>query len=327
MRDQEDKTATDEVKSSVSFNEITENNSGQRIDNYLLSLLKGVPKSRIYKIVRKGEVRVNKGRVKPDYKLKLGDTVRVPPVRVAQKQDGISSLPGWVREALQTPIFEDEHIIALNKPSGLAVHGGSGNPYGVIEAMRFLYPEWPFLELAHRIDRQTSGCLLLAKSRPILNELHTQFRREGESAIEKTYLAILTGDPLSEPKTVEAEIGQARDAEGLNKARIDSHGQTAKSVFMPLESVQGYSVARIALYTGRMHQARVHAAFLNRPIIGDSLYGNWQVNKAAERHGVKRCMLHSETYQFKHPGTGKTVKLKAPISEDFALAKAALINQ
>ncbi len=300
--------------------------AGQRLDNYLLSQLKGVPKSRIYKIVRKGEVRINKGRVKPDYKLQDGDVVRIPPVRVAQPNEAISHLPGWVRAAMLAPIFEDEHILAINKPSGLAVHGGSGNAYGVIEALRFLHPDWPFLELAHRIDRQTSGCLLLAKSRPVLNDLHTQFRREGESELEKTYLAFLTGAPLSEVRSVTAHIAQARNAQGIKLAKIDPQGQSAKSVFMPLRSDKQHSFARIILHTGRMHQARVHAQFLQRPVLGDDLYGNWQANKAAQALGGSRCMLHSATYQFVHPVSGSTTKVKAPPSEDFVKLHQSLFG-
>ncbi len=314
-----------EKKSAVRYIVITQHHDGQRLDNYLLTHLKGVPKSRIYKIVRKGEVRVNKGRVKPDYKIREGDVLRLPPVRVAEQPGQIASLPGWVRQALQSPIFEDAHIIALNKPSGLAVHGGSGNQYGVIEAMRFLHPDWPFLELAHRIDKQTSGCLLLAKSRPILNELHSQFRRDSEDQLEKTYLAILSGQPLNEVQTVDASIGQMRDVDGIKKSRIDAAGQTAKSVFMPLAKGDEVSHVRVALHTGRMHQARVHAAFLGRPILGDALYGNWEANRGAERLGVKRCMLHSESYQFLHPGTQQVLKLKAPISEDFNVALVKLM--
>lgn len=310
----------------VSFVQIDENHHGQRLDNFLLNQLKGVPKSRIYRIVRKGEVRVNKGRVKPEYKLQSGDNVRIPPVRVASKQGDVASLPGRVRSALQTPIYEDQHIIALNKPSGLAVHGGSGTAFGVIEAMRFLYPDWPYLELAHRIDRQTSGCLLLAKSRIVLNHLHAQFRRESQQFIEKSYLAILSGEPLDEVKSVEAKIGQSRDANGIKKSKIDTQGQSAKSVFMPLQVNDKFSYVRITLKTGRMHQARVHAAFLSRPILGDSLYGNWERNKAAKSLGAKRCMLHSESYQFLHPVSLEVVKIKAPISDDFASVKSALFD-
>ncbi len=310
----------------VSFVQIDENNHGQRLDNFLLSQLKGVPKSRIYKIVRKGEVRVNKGRIKPEYKLQTGDTVRIPPVRVANKQGEVASLPGWVRNALQAPIYEDEHIIALNKPSGLAVHGGSGTAFGVIEAMRFLVPDRPFLELAHRIDRQTSGCLLLAKSRVVLNHLHEQFRRESQQLLEKSYLAILTGAPLSEVRSVEEKIGQTRDKNGIKKGRVDAQGQQAKSVFMPLATQDHYTLVRIALKTGRMHQARVHAAFLDRPIVGDSLYGNWEQNKLAEALGVKRCLLHSESYQFTHPISEQLIKIKAPISEDFAAVQSTLFG-
>ncbi|MEE9447761.1 MAG: RluA family pseudouridine synthase [Arenicellales bacterium] len=308
--------------SQVSWQEIDEHSVGQRIDNFLMRILKGVPKSRVYRILRKGEVRVNKKRAKPDYKLKLGDQLRIPPIRVAQKNDNELILPAWVRAAIDQPIFEDEAMIAINKPSGLAVHGGSGIEFGLIEAMRQLKPDWPFLELVHRIDRETSGCILLAKSRTVLNELHTQFRREA-GQVGKSYLALLSGD-LSEITTVNSALLQSRDEKGMKRVNVDESGQSAKSTFMPLETFKQASYVRIQLYTGRMHQARVHAASLDLPILGDKIYGDWEANRAMKPLGVKRCMLHAERYQLNHPLTGKLVQFKAPMPEDFERALQAL---
>ena len=301
--------------SSVSLLEITEHQHGQRIDNYLFRLLKGVPKSRVYRIMRKGEVRINKSRVKPDYKLQEGDLLRIPPIRAAQTAPGELVIPGWVQAAIQNPVYEDEGLVVINKPPGLAVHGGSGIEFGLIEAMRQLKPDWPFLELVHRIDRETSGCILLAKSRPVLNQLHQQFRRE-EGQMEKAYLAILAGT-LESTITVNAALRQSRDSNGMKRAILDKQGQAAKSTFMPLEVFGGYSYARVLLYTGRMHQARVHATSLSLPILGDKLYGDRDMNRRVRSMGVKRCMLHAERYQLNHPESGKLLQLNAPLPKDF----------
>ena len=301
--------------SSVSMLEITEHQHGQRIDNYLFRLLKGVPKSRVYRIMRKGEVRINKSRVKPDYKLQKGDLLRIPPVRAAQTAPGELSIPGWVRAAIQNLIYEDEALVVINKPPGLAVHGGSGVEFGLIEAMRQLKPDWPFLELVHRIDRETSGCIMLAKSRPALNQLHQQFRRE-EGQMEKAYLAVLAGT-LESTITVNASLRQSRDHNGMKRALVDKQGQVAKSTFMPLENFDNFSYSRILLYTGRMHQARVHAASLGLPVLGDKLYGDREINRRVRSVGVKRCMLHAERYQLNHPQSGKLLQLIAPLPKDF----------
>jgi 23S rRNA pseudouridine955/2504/2580 synthase len=301
--------------SSVSMQEITEHQHGQRIDNYLFRLLKGVPKSRVYRIMRKGEVRVNKSRVKPDYKLQKGDVLRIPPIRIAQTSQGRLVIPGWVQSAIERPIFEDEVLVVINKPPGLAVHGGSGVEFGLIEAMRQLKPDWPFLELAHRIDRETSGCILLAKSRPVLNQLHQQFRRE-EGQMEKAYLAVLAGK-LESTITVNAPLRQTRDSNGMKRAIVDKQGQAAKSTFMPLELLGEFTYSRILLYTGRMHQARVHAVSQGLPILGDKLYGDREINRRLKAYGVKRCMLHAERYQLNHPQSGKLMQFNAPLPKDF----------
>lgn len=301
--------------SKVSWLEVDEHQHGQRIDNFLFSLLKGVPKSRIYRILRKGELRVNKSRVKPNYKLQKGDSLRIPPIRVADASEEDFSIPTWVREAIEQPIYEDQSLVVINKPSGLAVHGGTGIKFGLIEAMRKLHPEWPYLELAHRIDRETSGCIILARSRTALNHLHQQFRRE-QGKLEKSYLAILSGR-LEEVKMVNSALSQLRDENGMKRVRTDKQGQTARSTFMPVEVYEQFSYVRIQLHTGRMHQARVHAASLGLPILGDSLYGERETNRACRSLGIRRCMLHAERYQLEHPVTGKLLQLQAPLITDF----------
>lgn len=303
--------------SGVEWLEIGANHAGQRVDNFLLTRLKGVPKSRVYRLLRKGEVRVNKKRVKPEYRLQTGDVLRLPPVRVSETK-AIGVVPDSVKHALGEPIFEDEALLVINKPAGLAVHGGSGLKWGVIEALRQMRPQADFLELAHRLDRETSGVLLLAKSREALLGVQQQLRRE-DGKLEKSYLAILGGKPLDSPKTVNVALEVGRNAEGKKISRVseDAAAQTSKSVFLPIEQGEGWQSVRIQLMTGRMHQARVHAKAIQRPILGDALYGDWAANKAAQkRWGVSRVMLHSESYAFDHPLSGKRMSVKAPLAAD-----------
>lgn len=305
----------EDLFNQVSWVDIDEAQHGQRIDNFLFRHLKGVPKSRIYRILRKGEVRVNKGRIKPEYKLQTGDKLRIPPIRTAQIKTDELHIPAWVRAAIEQPIFEDEALIVVNKPAGLAVHGGSGIAFGLIEAMRQLRPHNPFLELAHRIDRETSGCVVLAKSRVALNHLHTQFRRE-VGQLEKSYLAILSGQ-LHDVKTVTAPLQQMRDKSGMKRVVVASTGQKAKSTFIPISVYNAESYARIQLYSGRMHQARVHAASIDSPILGDKHYGDWAKNREMKSIGVHRCLLHAERYRLDHPLTGKQIQFKASLPADF----------
>lgn len=301
--------------SEVSWVDIDVRQHGQRIDNFLFRHLKGVPKSKVYKILRKGEVRVNKGRVKPSYKLHTGDKLRLPPIRVAQINENELILPDWVTAAIDQPIYEDQALLVINKPAGLAVHAGSGIAFGLIEAIRQLKPHWPFIELVHRIDRETSGCIILAKSRVVLNKLHEQFRRES-GQLEKSYLAILAGQ-LMVAKTITSALQQTRNDNGMKRVVLDMSGQKAKSTFMPLAAHDDASYVRIQLYTGRMHQARAHAASVDHPILGDKLYGDWEVNRTMKSIGVKRCMLHAERYQITHPETAKQIQLKASLPHDF----------
>ncbi len=295
----------------VQFIDIDSNAQGQRVDNFLLRHLKGVPKSRIYRIVRKGEVRVNKSRVKPDYRLVLGDQLRIPPVRIAEAPANDFLIPHWVTEALGQPLFEDEVLMAVNKPSGLAVHGGSGLQFGVIEALRKMHPQYSYLELVHRLDRETSGCLLLAKQRDALNHLHQQFRRETGQRIEKAYVALLSGE-LDSPKTVSEPLAPFYDAEGRKRIGVDAEGKSAKSVFLPIERIGSFTLVRIQLHTGRMHQARVHAQAIGKPILGDGVYGDANINRLAHKIGVRHTLLHAESYGFIHPQSEQHLKVKAP---------------
>ncbi len=268
-------------KGKVSQLSISQTQSGQRIDNFLLKHLKGVPKSHIYRLLRSGQVRVNSGRKKPHYKLQTDDIIRLPPVRISEEQD--SRVPESVIQTLKDAIiFEDENIIAINKPSGIAVHKGSGLRFGVIEAFRQIVPEQT-LELVHRLDRETSGCLLLAKNRQILALLHELFRHEKTVHIEKTYIALLDGQWRHGSQTIDMGISKIKRG-GEHIMQADKLGDRAISHFEPLEIFQldntnKCSLMKITIETGRTHQIRVHALHSGFPIIGDSKYGNKTANR------------------------------------------------
>lgn len=280
---------------------ISEAQAGQRIDNFLLKHLKGVPKSHIYRILRSGQVRVNSGRKKPHYKLQANDSLRLPPVRISEEQTGL--IPESVMQMLTNAIiFENDDLIAINKPSGIAVHKGSGLRFGVIEAFRQIYPEQP-LELVHRLDRETSGCLLLAKNRQILAQLHELLRHEKTVHIEKTYLALVDGIWHGGKKTVDIGISKIKRG-GEHIMQADKSGDRAISHFEAVEifeldsSTAGIpgpcSLMKVTIDTGRTHQIRVHAQHLGHSIIGDSKYGNKTANRMFRKFGLKRLFLHAQ---------------------------------
>lgn len=280
---------------------ISEAQAGQRIDNFLLKHLKGVPKSHIYRLLRSGQVRVNSGRKKPHYKLLADDILRLPPVRISEDQTG--TIPETVLQTLSRAIiFENNDLIAINKPSGIAVHKGSGLRFGVIEAFRQIYPEQP-LELVHRLDRETSGCLLLAKNRQILAQLHELLRHEKTVHIEKTYLALLDGIWPGGKKTIDVGISKIKRG-GEHIMQADKAGDRAISHFEPVEifaldsnhaEIPGpCSLMKITIDTGRTHQIRVHAQYSGHAIIGDTKYGNKTANRKFREFGLKRLFLHAE---------------------------------
>lgn len=302
-------------KSKASLVTITDDQAGQRIDNFLLKHLKGVPKSHIYRLLRSGQVRINSGRIKPHYKLQPGDTLRMPPVRISETGD--EQVPESVLETLrQAIIFENDDLIAINKPSGIAVHKGSGLRFGVIEAFRQIRPEQP-LELVHRIDRETSGCLLLAKNRQILAQLHELLRHEKITHIEKTYLTLLNGTWQQGYKTVDTGISKIKRG-GEHIMRIDVAGDRAISHFEPLEIFQlpaadSCSLMKVSIETGRTHQIRVHAQHCGHPILGDSKYGDKLANRHFRELGLKRLFLHAQ--QLYLP-LSDPIKVVAPLSDD-----------
>jgi len=292
--------------------EITEENSDQRLDNFLITRLKGVPKSRIYRIVRKGEVRVNKGRVDVKYRLTAGDVVRIPPVRVAERDEQTFVAPS-LKEALQNNIlFEDDAFLILNKPAGFPVHGGSGISSGIIEGLRQVRPEAHFLELVHRLDRDTSGCLLIAKKRSALRSLHALFR---DDHVHKTYLALLAGQWAKTKQVVTQPLQKNVNKGGERMVVVSSSGKAAETVFKRLQLYRDATLVEASPKTGRTHQIRVHAAWLGHPIVGDERYGLDEVNKAFKARGYKRLFLHAEKLQFQHPVTGVLLRISAPMPQ------------
>jgi 23S rRNA pseudouridine955/2504/2580 synthase len=300
------------TKSPVKLVEVTDNNSDQRLDNFLIAQLKGVPKSHIYRIVRKGEVRVNKGRVDVKYRLIVGDIVRIPPVRLAESAD-VVFVKQSLRDALQQGIlYEDDGLIVLNKPAGYAVHGGTGIDSGIIEGIRVMRPEAHFLELVHRLDRDTSGCLLIAKKRSALRSLHELFRTD---QVQKTYLALLSGQWARKKLVVTAPLLKNINKGGERIVVISQAGKEAETSFRRLQLFNDSTLVEASPKTGRTHQIRVHAASLGHPIVGDDRYGLDDTNKNFKKRGYNRMFLHAETLQFQHPTTGSVMKISAPLPQ------------
>ena len=302
-------------KKGVSQISISDAQAGQRIDNFLVKHLKGVPKSHIYRLLRSGQVRVNSGRKKAHYKLQPGDTLRLPPVRINESQD--NPVPEAVIKLLkESVIFENDDIIAINKPSGIAVHKGSGLNFGVIEAFRQIDPEQP-LELVHRLDRETSGCLLLAKNRQILALLHELLRHEKTVHIEKNYLALLDGSWSHGTKTIDTGISKVKRS-GEHMMQADDLGDRAISHFEPLEIFDSgisrpCSLVKVTIETGRTHQIRVHAQHSGHAILGDSKYGDKGANRYFRELGLKRLFLHAQ--QLYLP-LADPIKITAPLSDE-----------
>jgi 23S rRNA pseudouridine955/2504/2580 synthase len=296
-------------KNSVTFLEVGEDGAGQRIDNYLLKVLKGVPKSHVYRILRSGEVRVNKGRAAADRRLKLGDRVRIPPIRVAEPKDE-TAVPA--RDF--AVVFEDEAMLVIDKPVGVAVHGGSGVDFGVIEQIRRARPQAKFLELAHRLDRETSGLLIIGKKRSALTKLHDLFRDGG---IDKRYFALVRGHWRDKLRNVKLPLHKYLTAEGERRVRVDPEGKEAHSI-MRLKgqwmTPQGeLSLLEVELRTGRTHQIRVHLAHLGFPILGDEKYGDFALNKDLQKAGLKRMFLHAASMRLPHPLSGEKLSLAASL--------------
>ena len=304
------------ITPKVQFVEISADHAGQRIDNYLMCLLKGAPRSLVYRIVRKGEVRVNKGRIKPEYRLKEGDIVRIPPVRQAEKKDAGKAPDSILKQIESRILFEDKRILILNKPSGLAVHGGSGLSFGLIEVLRELRPNDKNLELVHRLDRDTSGCLIIAKKRSALRRLHEQLR---EGTMDKRYMTLLKGKWKGRSKWVDAPLLKNVIKSGERLVFVDPKGKDARTQFLPYSIGEEASLMNVKLDTGRTHQIRVHAQHLGYPIAGDTKYGDDEFNRELKRKGLKRLFLHAFSLKFHLPDTETgediPISVEAPLDE------------
>jgi 23S rRNA pseudouridine955/2504/2580 synthase len=298
-------------KKSVTLQEVDEGSADQRIDNYLVRLLKGVPRSHVYRIVRSGEVRVNSRRVDATYRLQLGDRVRVPPVRTAVPERAGAPLSMSPRFTPRT-LLEDDWLHAIDKPSGLAVHGGSGVSRGVVELMRQASRP-PFLELVHRLDRETSGVLLLAKKRAALTRLHEMLRA---GQVEKRYLVLVRGRWRDARRRVSLPLQKFVTGSGERRVSVQQGGQTSDTLFTLLDRPGEFSLLEARLETGRTHQIRVQLAHLGHPVAGDDKYGDFELNRTLARTGLKRMFLHAWRLGFEHPVTGTRIELTAPLPRD-----------
>jgi len=294
----------------VSWIDVTEDEAGQRIDNYLIARLKGVPKSHVYRIVRSGEVRINSKRVEASQKVAAGDRIRVPPVRVAER--GEPEVPPHYKLPV---LFEDEWLLAIDKPAGIAVHGGSGVAHGVIESLRSMRPDARFLELVHRLDRETSGILLVAKKRQALTGLHEMLRSRD---MDKRYLAGVAGRFRNELQRVRLALAKRIAPDGGKRVSVSDEGQEAETVFRLVERRDEASLLEAELLTGRTHQIRVHLAHLKHPVLGDDKYGDFELNKALRKKGLKRMFLHASRLTFAHPVTDERVVIESALPADLA---------
>lgn len=302
---------------------ISEANVGQRIDNFLLRYFNKIPKSRVYQMLRKGEVRVNSGRIKQTYKLEIGDKVRIPPIYV--DEHGLPTPPRALQQKIaESIIFENEGLIIINKPSGVVVHSGSSQSYGVIEAFRAIGKEYEKLELVHRLDKDTSGCLILAKSIPILRKLHETIK---SGDISKNYMALLAGRLNDKKFTIDSPLSKSPGKPGEQVVSIDQNGKSAMTVYHRKNVFKSSTLVDIELITGRTHQIRVHSASIGHPVIGDLKYGQRQINQEYKKKGLRRMFLHAKTLKFKSPVDQKQIIVDAPLENDLLRVIENLANE
>ena len=297
---------------------VDEESAGQRLDNFLIRHLKGVPKTHVYRIIRSGEVRVNKGRVSADTRIETGDVVRLPPVRISEKVAEKAARPAPGREF--PLLLEDDALMAIDKPAGVAVHGGSGVSFGVIEQLRQARPLAKLLELVHRLDRETSGILLVAKKRSALKHLQDQFR---ERETGKTYLALVQGSWPEKLKVIDSALHKFLLPDGERRVKVttneDPDGMRSITLVKVAERLVDCTLLEVTIKTGRTHQIRVHLASQGHPIAGDDKYGDFEWNKVLQKQGLKRMFLHAWRLQFSHPATGKRVELKSNLPSELQL--------
>ena len=306
-------------KATATWLQVEADSAGQRVDNYLTKRLKGVPKSHIYRILRSGEVRVNSRRVGPDHRLVQGDRLRVPPIRTSRPS-------GTERRAPAKPlrvnvIYEDESLLVIDKPAGTAVHGGSGVSHGIVEHLRHARPHAPFLELVHRLDRDTSGVLMLAKRRPALTALHRELR---EGRVQKYYLVLVKGHWTDARRSVELPLDKRVLPSGEKRVSVKASGSPSHTVFRLKRRWREYSLLEAELKTGRTHQIRVHLAHLGYPVVGDDKYGDFALNKGLARDGLRRMFLHASRTIVRHPASGAALRLEAPLPSELETFLASL---
>ena len=321
-------------KDSVSLITVAEHEAGQRLDNYLIKILKGVPKSHIHRIIRAGEVRLNKKRCKPDSRIQTGDLLRIPPVRTAEKQRSSENRAQAVPAREFTIIYEDDALLVIDKPAGIAVHGGSGVSFGVIEQIRRARPEARYLELVHRLDKDTSGLLMIAKKRSALVKLHEAIRNDHP---KKIYLALGVGRLPNDRFHVKLPLFKYTGAQGEKMVRVSEDGQSAHTIFRVLNrfsdgllhqvGLSDLTFVEATLKTGRTHQIRVHLQSQDCPIAGDERYGDYQANKRLQKLGLKRMFLHASELHLAHPLTGEKLILKAHLPQELAQFVLMLENQ
>lgn len=292
---------------------IGEEDAGQRIDNFLLRECKGVPKSHIYRVLRSGEVRVNSGRISQTYRLQAGDEVRIPPIRVAEKAPAPEQ--GAVQRHAFKVVFEDDALLVIDKPAGLAVHGGSGLSFGVIELLRSQRPEAKFLELAHRLDRETSGLLIIGKKRSALTAVQDAMR---QGNMEKRYLAMANGRWMNPLQHIKTALFKYLTEDGERRVMVREDGKASHSVVRLVQRWERYSLVEVELKTGRTHQIRVHMQSQGFPLLGDDKYGDFALNKTLAREGLPRMFLHAALLRLQHPMTGEMLELTAPLPAELA---------
>ncbi len=318
-------TKNEQFLAKIQLVEIDADMAGQRVDNFLIRKLKNVPKSRVYRILRKGEVRVNKGRIKADYKLKAGDLVRIPPIRVTSEPSPVKPGQGLVRMLEKAILFESEALLVVNKPAGLAVHGGSGVQLGLIESLRAMRPDAHFLELVHRLDRGTSGCILVAKKRSMLRYLQAELREKSlgstgggvqQGSITKVYHALVAGHWPHRRRRIESPLKRYELPNGDRIVKVSFQGKASLTEFKVLGRYKEATLLEAKPVTGRTHQIRVHAQSIGHPLVSDDKYGNDDFNAKMSQLGFKRLFLHAAELSFCLPGESEPVTVVAPLPDD-----------
>lgn len=306
---------------------IDEELAGQRLDNFLIARLKGVPKSKIYNVIRKGEVRVNKGRVKPEYKLMPGDVIRVPPIRTAEAGTEAKASNQMMALLAKSIVYEDKGLLIINKPPGLAVHGGSGITLGLIETLRQMRPEDSHLELVHRLDRDTSGCIMVAKKRSYLRHLQAALREKsaGLGGVAKVYKALVIGEWPKKIHQVNSPLLKTVVAGGERIVRVHPEGKPSLTEFKVLQRFDGFSLIEARPITGRTHQIRVHAQYSGHPLVGDEKYGDDEINASMRQQGIKRLFLHASALSFSLPESDELIHVEAPLPSDLAIPLSTMI--